>query len=65
MLEQEKKDLETQVVTLTVESRMATIRQRYATGILRDKTMAHKLMYIPSDDTQNYPFCRLKLVFET
>ena len=44
MLEQEKKDLETQVVTLTVESRMATIRQRYSTGILRDKTIVDKLM---------------------
>ena len=22
-------------------------------------------MYIPSDDTQNYPFCRLKLLVET
>ena len=27
--------------------------------------MADKLMYIPNDDTQNYPFCRLKLVVET
>ena len=27
--------------------------------------MADKLMYIPSDDTQNYRFCRLKLVAET
>ena len=26
--------------------------------------MAVKLMYIPIDDTQNYPFCRLKLVAE-
>ena len=25
-------------------------------------TMADKLMYIPSNDTQNYPFCILKLV---
>ena len=32
-------------------------------GILRDKTMVDKLMCIqfPNDDTQNYPFCRLKL----
>ena len=22
-------------------------------------------MYIPNDDAQNYPFCRLKLVVET
>ena len=27
--------------------------------------MANKLMYIANDDTQNYPFCRFKLVFET
>ena len=26
--------------------------------------MANKLMYIPYDDTQNYPFCRLKLMVE-
>ena len=24
-------------------------------------TMADKLLYNPNDDTQNYPFCRLKL----
>ena len=34
-------------------------------GILRDKTKANKLMIIPNDDTQNYPFYRLQLVFET
>ena len=27
--------------------------------------MADKLMYIPNDDRQNYPFCRFKLVVET
>ena len=27
--------------------------------------MADKLMYIPNDNTHNYPFCRLQLVFET
>ena len=27
------------------------------TGIERDKTMTHKLMYIRNDNTQNYPFC--------
>ena len=27
--------------------------------------MADELMYIPNDDKQNYPFCRLQLVFET
>ena len=32
---------------------------------LRDKTMADKLMCIPNDETQIYPFCRLKLVVET
>ena len=25
------------------------------TGIYRDKTMTDKLMYLPNDDTQNYP----------
>ena len=30
-----------------------------------DKTMADKLMFIPIDDTQNYPFCSVKLVVET
>ena len=33
-------------------------------GIWRYKTMADKLMYIPNYDTQNYPFCRFKLVAE-
>ena len=27
--------------------------------------MADKLMYISNDNTQNYPFCRVKLVVET
>ena len=30
-----------------------------------DKTMAKKIMHIPNDDTQNYPFPRLKLVVES
>ena len=30
-----------------------------------DKAMADKLLYIPNDDKQNYPFCRLQLVVET
>ena len=29
-----------------------------------DKTMTDKLVNIPNDDTQNYPFRRLKLVVE-
>ena len=33
--------------------------------ILRDKTMADKSMYIPNDETHNYPFKRLKFVVET
>ena len=34
-------------------------------GINRiNKTMADKLMFIFNDDTQNYPFNRLQLVFE-
>ena len=27
--------------------------------------MADKIKYIPNDDTQNYPFCSLKLFVET
>ena len=27
--------------------------------------MADEIMYIPNDDTQNYPFSRLQLVAET
>ena len=27
--------------------------------------MADKLMYIPKDETQNYPFCRSQLVVQT
>ena len=37
----------------------------YFSGILRDKTMSNKLIYIPNDNTQNYPFCRLQLVVES
>ena len=29
-----------------------------------DKTMANKFMYIPDDDTQNYPFFRLQVMVE-
>ena len=31
----------------------------------RNKTMADKLMYIPNDDAQKYPFCKLQLVVKT
>ena len=31
----------------------------------RDKIIADKLMYIPNNDTQIHPFCRLQLVVET
>ena len=34
-------------------------------GIQRDKTMANKLMHIPNNDSQNYPFCRLQLAIKT
>ena len=30
-----------------------------------DKTLNDNLMYIINDDKQNYPGCRLKLLFET
>ncbi len=32
--------------------------------ILRDKTMADKWIYIPNDDTHNYPLCRMVENFE-
>ena len=35
----------------------------YTKGIRH--VMTDKLMHIPNDDTQNYPFCRLKSVVET
>ena len=31
----------------------------------RDNTMANKLMYIPFDDKQYYPLCKLQLLVET
>ena len=34
-------------------------------GIQRDKAMSDKLMYIPNDDTQKYPYYRLYVVVET
>ena len=34
-------------------------------GIQRDKTMAHKLKYIPNVNTKNYPFRRLQLAVKT
>ena len=42
-----------------------TINFQYFQGIQRDKTIGNKLMYIPNEDSQNYPLCRLKLVVET
>ena len=33
--------------------------------IIKDKTMADILMYIPNNDTQNYPFYKLQLVIKT
>ena len=34
-------------------------------GYYRDTTMVDEMIYIPNDDIQNYPFCRLQLVVET
>ena len=36
-------------------SRDIKIHNKYRSGILRDKTMDDKSMYIPNDDKQNYP----------
>ena len=35
------------------------------TGILKDKTMVAKMMYISNDDARKYPLCRLQLVVKT
>ena len=37
----------------------------FYSGILRDKAMADKFMYISNNDIQNYLFCRLQLLVET
>ena len=37
------------------------IQKLNSPGIYRDKIIAEKLIYIPNDDTQNYPFFRLQL----
>ena len=42
------------------------MKLKYCDAVIqRDKTMADKLIYIPNDAIQNYPFCKLKLVVET
>ena len=57
------------LIELTFKNRNLETRQWAINKILdyflMDKTMADKLMYIPIDDTQNYRFCRSKLVDET
>ena len=34
--------------------------KNYLPGILRDKTMDVRLMYIHNDGRENYPFCRTR-----
>ena len=41
------------------------LNMQYVYQILRDNTMADKMMYNPNDDTQNKPFCRLKFLVKT
>ena len=48
-------------LVLTVEKCYAYCKNLW---IVRNKTMANKLMYIPTDDAQNYPFGRLQLLVE-
>ena len=57
--------LDVQIVDLTVEDIRFPTSLGNTSGMKRDKTMAIKYIYIPNDDTQNYPFCRLKLEVET
>ena len=47
---------------LFISSPSNTQKTSHLAGIYRDKTMASKSMYIPYDDTQNYPLCRLQIV---
>ena len=35
-----------------------------SSGILGDKTMINKYIYIPNDDKRNYLFCRFELLVE-
>ena len=45
---------------------MNTPQSKKVSKFTRDlKGEDNGLMYIPNDSTQNYPFCRLKLVVET
>ena len=36
----------------------------FSSGILRDKRIDNKFMYIPNDDKQSYKFCNSKLMVE-
>ena len=42
-----------------------TFKPYINSGNQRNMAMADKLMYIPNDDKQNCPFCRIQLVVET
>ena len=37
------------------------IRVAFITGVLTDKTMVDKLIYIPNDNKQNYPFYKQQM----
>ena len=51
-------------ITVKLMQSIKKSKQNALSACLRDKTMADKLMYISNVEAQNYPFCRLKLVFE-
>ena len=54
-------DSTAKIVFLLVAPAMSIIVQSHP-GILWDKTMDYKLINIPNDNKQNYPFLRLKLL---
>ena len=50
---------------LPLKEKKSSQKLTHVLGILRNKTMADKLLYIPNYDTQNEPFCILQFVVET
>ncbi len=40
---------------------MATVTYVSCPRVFRDKTIADKLMYIPNNDTKNYPLCSITI----
>ena len=54
------------ILSMRSAAKLTKTKQTWMPKLLRkwNRSMGDKLMYIPNDDTQNYPFCRLQLVVE-